>query len=309
MKQSSVPVKILTALVMLVSMLGSTSCTSTHAATSSESYMSKKVAVDNFTSLAISGGFEVNITQKVGAPSIILKGETEAIKNIVLNQSGENVSISFRKNREYDADDVKIDISLPTLKNLSVSAGCTMTMDYFKSNETLNLSITSGADFSSSKTLSVPILNLSVSSGADVNINQIAVAQNLNVKASSGGDLSVSKVTSSNTNISVSSGSDAEVDEVISNFLNIVGSSGSDIEVSSYKGTSLSITASSSSDITVGGYAKELKAGASSSASIDLSDFSADKATLSASSSGDISLGKYKDINISTSSGGTIDLN
>ncbi|GAA4212111.1 head GIN domain-containing protein [Pedobacter jeongneungensis] len=205
----------------------------------------KSFPVKNFSSIGVSSGIDLYLTQG-NSESVSIKSDAETLKDIIVEQNGNNVNIKFRdgikwsgmfKNRE-----IKAYVNFKTLNALAASGGS----DVFTQNQ-----------------IKTDKLAIRSSGGSDLKLT--VVCNDLTVQSSGGSDIDL-KGKAENMTIQSSGGSDIDAYELITEYAKVQASGGSDVNVHVNKG--LEAAASGGGDVSYKGNASLKKTSNSKSGDV-----------------------------------------
>ena len=203
---------------------------------------SKNVAVKSFSALIVSSGIDLYLTQG-NTETLTIKGADDLIKDVVIEQNGGTVSISYKEginwSRLFKNQYIKVYVNYKTLASLTASGGSDVySQNTIKTNQ-LNLRASGGSDLKLD--LVCKDLVLTISGGSDADLK--GSAENMQLTASGGSDVDAFNFVVNYAKATVSGGSDANIN--VSKALEAGASGGSDVN---YKGNaSLKKTSSSKS--------------------------------------------------------------
>lgn len=211
------------------------------------SYMSKaqetrNYNVKNFNSIGISSGIDLYLTQG-NSESVSIKSDAETLKDIVVEQNGENISIKFRDGFKWSGvfknRVIKAYVNFKTLNTLAASGGS----DVFTQNQikTDKLAIRSSGGSDLKLTVVCSELSIQSSGGSDLNLK--GKAENMTIQSSGGSDIHAYELITDYAKVQASGGSDVSI--YVNKGLEAAASGGGDV---SYKGSaSLKKTSNSKS--------------------------------------------------------------
>jgi len=205
----------------------------------------KNFPVKNFNSIGVSSGIDLYLTQG-GSESVSIKSDEETLKNIVVEQNGNNINIKFKdgfslsgifKNRE-----IKAYVNYKTLTALAASGGSDVyTHNQLKTNK----------------------LAIRSSGGSDLKLD--VACQDVTIQSSGGSDIEI-KGKATNMSIQSSGGSDIDAYGLITDYAKVQASGGSDVSIYVNKG--LEAAASGGGDVSYKGNAALRKTSTSKSGDV-----------------------------------------
>ena len=207
---------------------------------------SKNVSVKNFNGLSVGSGIDLYLTQ-ASTESLTIKGRSDVIENVVIEQNGSDVSIKYKSGMNWSSlfrnQSIKVYVSYKTLKRLAASGGSDVYTQNTLKTDMLNLAASGGSDLKLA--LACKDLSLSISGGSDAELT--GSADNFKLTASGGSDVDAFGFSVNYAKATVSGGSDANL--FVNKVLEAGASGGSDVN---YKGNaSLTKTINSKSgDVT-----------------------------------------------------------
>lgn len=194
---------------------------------------SKTSNAKNFSGLSVSSGIDLYIKQG-SSESIVVKGNAEILKEIVIEQKGNIVSIKYKEgsswSRLFKDEDVKAYVTLKTLTSLAASGGSDVTTENAIKAGDVSIASSGGSDLELNLTCNN--LKLSTSGGSDVELK--GRCQNLSISSSGGSDVDAYSFIAENAKVVASGGSDIQIN--VTKALDAVASGGGDI---SYKGSAV----------------------------------------------------------------------
>ncbi|QPH38818.1 head GIN domain-containing protein [Pedobacter endophyticus] len=205
----------------------------------------KNFPIKNFNSIGVSSGIDLYLTQG-GSESVSITSDEETLKNIVVEQNGNNINIKFKdgfslsgifKNRE-----IKAYVNYKTLAALAASGGSDVyTRNQLKSNK----------------------LAIRSSGGSDLKLE--VACQDVTIQSSGGSDIEI-KGKATNMSIQSSGGSDIDAYGLITDYAKVQASGGSDVGIYVNKG--LEAAASGGGDVSYKGNAALRKSATSKSGDV-----------------------------------------
>ncbi|MES2417032.1 MAG: head GIN domain-containing protein [Bacteroidota bacterium] len=191
---------------------------------------SKNVAVKGFNSLSVSSGIDLYITQ-AQTESLTIKGSSEVIKDVIVEQSGGSLSIKYKEgiswSRLFKNQSIKVYVNYKTLSSLSASGGSDVYTQNTLKADILNLRASGGSDLK--LMLACKDLTISISGGSDADLK--GSGENMKADASGGSDIDAFGYIVNYAKVNVSGGSDANI--YVNKGLEAGANGGSDVN---YKG-------------------------------------------------------------------------
>ncbi|RNL54933.1 head GIN domain-containing protein [Pedobacter jejuensis] len=205
----------------------------------------KTVSVKNFSSITISSGIDLYLTQS-GSESVNIKATSDLLKDVVVEQNGSNLTIKIKEGINWSS----------MFKNQTIKA-------YVNFKTLSALTATGGSDVLSQGQIKAGKFVLKSSGGSDVKLN--LVCSNLELQSSGGSDV---KLTGKAENMIVQSsgGSDVDAYDFVVDYAKVSSSGGSDANINVSKG--LEASASGGSDIHYKGNASVKKTSSSKSGDV-----------------------------------------
>ncbi|MFC3560659.1 head GIN domain-containing protein [Pedobacter jamesrossensis] len=206
----------------------------------------KNVAVKNISSITVSSGIDLYLTQS-GSESLNIKASSDLLKNVVVEQNGGNLVIKMKEGISWGSmfknQTIKAYVNFKTLSALTASGGSDVYSQNQIKADKFALRSSGGSDVK--LTLVCEDLQLQSSGGSDVKLN--GKAENMVLQTSGGSDVDAYDFIVDYAKVSASGGSDANIN--VTKGLEAGASGGSDVH---YKGNaSLKKTSSSKSgDVT-----------------------------------------------------------
>lgn len=206
---------------------------------------SKNYPVKNFNSIGVSSGIDLYLTQG-GSESVSVKSDEETLKDIIVEQSGGNITIKFKDGINWSG----------MFKNRIIKA-------YVNYKTLTALAASGGSDVFSQNPIKTDKLAIRSSGGSDL---KLTVACNeLSIQSSGGSDLDL-KGKATNMTIQSSGGSDIDAFELVTDYAKVQASGGSDVNVYVNKG--LEAAASGGGDVSYKGNASLKKTSSSKSGDV-----------------------------------------
>lgn len=200
----------------------------------------KSFTVKNFNSIGVSSGIDLYLTQG-GSESVNVKADSEILKDIVVEQSGSNVTIKFKDGINWGS----------MFKNRTIKA--------YVSFKSLNaIAASGGSDVFTQNQLKTDKLAIRSSGGSDLKLS--VVCKDLSIQSSGGSDIDL-KGKAENMTIQSSGGSDIDAYELIADYAKVQASGGSDVNLYVNKG--LEASASGGGDVSYKGNASLKKTSSS----------------------------------------------
>ena len=192
----------------------------------------KSFPVKNFTSIGISSGIDLYLTQG-GSESVSVKSDAETLKNIIVEQNGSSINIKFKDGMNWSG----------LLKNREIKA--------YVNYKTLNaLAASGGSDVITQNQMKTDKLAIRSSGGSDLKLN--VVCNDITIQSSGGSDIDL-KGKAANMSIQSSGGSDIDAFEFLTDYAKVQASGGSDVDINVSKG--LEAAASGGGDVSYKGNA------------------------------------------------------
>ncbi len=206
---------------------------------------SRTVSAKNFTNITVSNGIDLFLTQG-STESIVIKGLEDVIKDVVIEQEGNNLTIKYKEginwSRLFKGTQIQVHVTVKKLNALSASGG---------------------SDVETQNTINTDKMSIKSSGGADLDLN--IVCKDIIISSSGGSDINL-KGSAENMILNTSGGSDVDAFEFKVNYAQVNTSGGSDANVYVNKG--LTANATGGSDIHYKGNAALKKVSNSKSADI-----------------------------------------
>jgi len=205
----------------------------------------KNFPVKNFNSIGISSGIDLYLTQG-GSEAVTIKSDTETLKDIIVEQSGNNINIKFKDGINWGG----------VFKNRVIKA--------YVNYKTLNaLAASGGSDVYTQNQLKTDKMAIRSSGGSDLKLN--VVCEDITIQSSGGSDINL-KGKATNMSIQSSGGSDIDAYEFITEYAKVQASGGSDVSIYVSKG--LEASASGGGDVSYKGNASLKKTSSSKSGDV-----------------------------------------
>lgn len=205
----------------------------------------KNFPVKNFNSIGISSGIDLYLTQG-GSEAVTIKSDTETLKEIIVEQSGNNINIKFKDGINWGG----------VFKNRVIKA--------YVNYKTLNaLAASGGSDVYTQNQLKTDKMAIRSSGGSDLKLN--VVCEDITIQSSGGSDINL-KGKATNMSIQSSGGSDIDAYEFITEYAKVQASGGSDVSIYVSKG--LEASASGGGDVSYKGNASLKKTSSSKSGDV-----------------------------------------
>jgi Putative auto-transporter adhesin, head GIN domain len=205
----------------------------------------KSFTAKNFTSIGVSSGIDLYLTQG-SSESVSIKSDSETLKEIVVEQRGNNVTIKFKDGINWGG----------MFKNRTIKA--------YVSFKTLNaIAASGGSDVFTQNQIKTDKLAIRSSGGSDLKLN--VVCKDLSIQSSGGSDIDL-KGKAENMTIQSSGGSDIDAYELITEYAKVQASGGSDVNLYVNKG--LEASASGGGDVSYKGNASLKKTSSSKSGDV-----------------------------------------
>ncbi|SFA57104.1 Putative auto-transporter adhesin, head GIN domain [Pedobacter suwonensis] len=205
----------------------------------------KSFTVKNFSSIGVSSGIDLYLTQG-GSESVNVKADSEILKDIVVEQSGSNVTIKFKDGINWGS----------MFKNRTIKA--------YVSFKSLNaIAASGGSDVFTQNQIKTDKLAIRSSGGSDLKLS--VVCKDLSIQSSGGSDIDL-KGKAENMTIQSSGGSDIDAYELIADYAKVQASGGSDVNLYVNKG--LEASASGGGDVSYKGNASLKKTSSSKSGDV-----------------------------------------
>ena len=214
-------------------------------ALSAKAQETKNVAVKNISSITVSSGIDLYLTQG-NTESVSIKSDAETLKDIVVEQSGNNLTIKLKDGVNWGG----------MFKNRIIKA--------YVNYKNLNaVAASGGSDLYTQNQMKADKLAVRASGGSDVKMN--LVCNDLSIASSGGSDVEL-KGKAENMTLQASGGSDVDAYEFITQYAKVTASGGSDANVYVAKG--LEASASGGSDVHYKGDAAVKKTSSSKSGDV-----------------------------------------
>ena len=206
---------------------------------------SRNVSAKNFTNIAVSSGIDLFLTQG-NTESVVIKGREDVIKDVVVEQEGNNLTIKYKEGinwgRLFRGTEIRAYVTVKKLNGITASGG---------------------SDVETKSTINTDKMSIKSSGGADLDLN--IVCKDISISSSGGSDITL-KGTAENMILTTSGGSDVDAFDFKVNYAQVTTSGGSDANVYVNKG--LTANATGGSDIHYKGNAALKKVSNSKSADI-----------------------------------------
>lgn len=206
---------------------------------------SKSFPVKNFTSIGISSGIDLYLTQG-NSEGVMVKADSETLKDVVVEQNGSDIRIKFKDGIKWSG----------MFKNRVIKA--------YVNYKTLNeIAASGGSDVFTQNQIKTDKLAIRASGGSDVKLT--LASNDLTVQSSGGSDISL-KGKATNMTIQSSGGSDVNAFELVTDYAKVQASGGSDVNIYVNKG--LEASASGGGDVSYKGDAALHKTSSSKSGDV-----------------------------------------
>ncbi|GGI28861.1 head GIN domain-containing protein [Pedobacter mendelii] len=205
----------------------------------------KNVSIKNLSSITISSGIDLYLTQN-GGESLNIKASSELLKNVVVEQNGGNLTIKMKEGLNWGS----------MFRNQTVKA-------YVNFKTLAALTASGGSDVFSQGQIKAVKFALRSSGGSDVKLN--LVCTDLELQTSGGSDVTLTGK-AENMVLQTSGGSDVDAYDFIVNYAKVTASGGSDANINVSKG--LEAGASGGSDVHYKGNASLKKTSSSKSGDV-----------------------------------------
>lgn len=194
---------------------------------------SRSVTVTNFSSIGVSNGIDLYLTQGA-SESLTIKGDSQLIKDVVVEQKNGSVSIRYKEginwSRLFRNESIKVYVTFKKLNGLSASGGSDVYSQNTINTDVFSVSASGGSDVALA--IACRDFQLNTSGGSDVKLK--GRANNMNLQASGGSDVDAYEFAVDYAKVSTSGGSDANI--YVNKGLEASANGGSDI---SYKGNAI----------------------------------------------------------------------
>ncbi|MFN0255673.1 head GIN domain-containing protein [Pedobacter ureilyticus] len=207
---------------------------------------SKTVNAKNFTNIAVSNGIDLFITQG-NAESVVVKGQEEVIKDVIVLQEGSNLTIKYKEginwSRLFKGTQIHVYVTVKKLNGIAASGGSDVETQNTINTDKMSIKSSGGADLD----LNIVCKDISISSSGGSDINLKGSAENMVLNTSGGSDVDAFDFKVNYAQVNTSGGSDANI--YVNKGLTASATGGSDI---SYKGNAAlkKVSNSKSADIT-----------------------------------------------------------
>ncbi|WP_316739614.1 head GIN domain-containing protein [Pedobacter aquatilis] len=206
----------------------------------------KNVAVKNVTSVTVSSGIDLYLTQG-GSESLDIKSSADLLKNVVVEQNGGSLVIKVKEGLNWGSmfrnQNIKAYLSFKTLNALTASGGS----DVFSQNQIKADKFAIRSSGGSDVKLNLVCKDIQIQSSGGSDVKLTGKAENMVLQTSGGSDVDAYEFPVDYAKVSATGGSDANIN--VTKGLEAGASGGSDVH---YKGSaSLKKTSSSKSgDVT-----------------------------------------------------------
>ncbi len=205
----------------------------------------RTISSKNFTSIAVSSGIDLFLTQG-NTESVVIKGREEVINDVVVEQEGNNLTIKYKEGinwgRLFRGAEIRAYVTVKKLNGITASGG---------------------SDVETKSTINTDKMSIKSSGGADLDLN--IVCKDISISSSGGSDITLKGI-AENMILTTSGGSDVDAFDFKVNYAQVTTSGGSDANVYVNKG--LTANATGGSDIHYKGNAALKKVSNSKSADI-----------------------------------------
>lgn len=207
---------------------------------------SRSISAKNFTSIGVSSGIDLFITQG-NTESVVIQGKEDIIKDVVVEQEGSNLIIKYKEginwNRLFRGAEIHVHVTVKKLTALSASGGSDVETKNTINTDKITLKSSGGADMD----LSIVCKDITISSSGGSDINLKGSAENMILNTSGGSDVDAFEFKVNYAQVNSSGGSDANI--YVNKGLTANATGGSDIH---YKGNAAlkKVSNSKSADIT-----------------------------------------------------------
>ncbi|MNK27917.1 hypothetical protein D3C87_462840 [compost metagenome] len=207
---------------------------------------SKTVSVKNFNSIGVSSGIDLFLTQG-STESLVIKGLEDVIKDVVIEQEGNNLTIKYKDGinwgRLFKGTSIQVYVNFKKLNSISASGGSDVETQNTINTDKVSIKSSGGADMD----LSIVCKDITIASSGGSDINLKGSAENMVLNTSGGSDVDAFEFKVNYAQVNTSGGSDANI--FVNKGLTASATGGSDIH---YKGSAAlkKVSNSKSADIT-----------------------------------------------------------
>ncbi|MEG1563749.1 MAG: head GIN domain-containing protein [Bacteroides sp.] len=166
----------LMAMVTITLLIFSTkACSQTQHIVASKNYITKKVKVDNFSKISLTGSPDIIYTQSDGKPSVQIYGSDNIVNIVKTVVEGETLVVKFSNNTIIqNSGKLEIRVSTPKLTEVNVAGSGDITLvNGIKEEKSLSFTITGSGGINGSG-ISCRNLSLSVQGSGDIRLSRIA---------------------------------------------------------------------------------------------------------------------------------------
>jgi len=162
----------------------------------------------DFSSLAVSSGFEVEITHS-STYSIAVTADDNVIDYAKVSKTGNTLNIGLQTGISYQSITIQAEIGMPELNNLDLSGGTQGIINEFSSANMFSVDLSGGSQLEGGF-MTTEDINIELSGGSQLN-NFYGEANNLIIELSEGSQLDLSEFTINDSNVNLSGGSQATI--------------------------------------------------------------------------------------------------
>lgn len=179
-----------------------------HSVTGSKNYVTKQVAVGEFSNIRVTGSPDVIYTQTSGKPHVEIYGSDNIVDLLDVYVEKNALIIKFKPNisiRNTGKLEVRVSAPVPDMFEVTGS-GEIFLANGVDINKPVGLKVTGSGDIYGNE-VRCPKLNMRVTGSGDVKLTKV-VAEDLSAEVSGSGDIEVKTVSSRNVKASVSGSGD-----------------------------------------------------------------------------------------------------
>lgn len=167
----------------------------------SKNYVTKKMKVENFTGLSVTGSPDVTYTQKSGKPAVEVYTSDNIVDLLDIYVKDNTLHIGFKKNVSVSYEKLEVRVCSEKLNGISVAGSGDVKLKNGLKTDNLRISVAGSGDIDGNN-ISCTDLDISIAGSGDIRSSNVACT-NLKLSVAGSGDMKLDNVTANFTKASV----------------------------------------------------------------------------------------------------------
>lgn len=213
----------------------------------SSTYVTKNIRIGNFDKISLTGSCDIDFTQREGKPQVEIYTSDNLVDLVDVHVDGNTLKVGIRKGYQLSYKVLKVRVSAPHLKGVSITGSGDVTLQNELRTEHLQFSVTGAGDISAKDIVCKGDFSVNIVGSGDIVCSRVSCGE-FRCSIAGVGDISVNDLTAGNVNASVTGSGDIVLNGHAETAYYKVSGSG-DLKASDLKARRVEASISGSGDI------------------------------------------------------------